>query len=457
MKNYEIFNLNDLRQAYAELKLFYNNQANIQEANVINITLNMENIEAIQPLHLDAVQANITEEYHYGMLYTMKLILASIYKLVNDNLTITLSCHLFYNFSFKKNKQIKEKIIKFINIIKELQQESNIHPHKFFWKIKNPYDLEAFKETVFLLNNKTFQEFKVGGLILEEVFICTIIPIIGKKYLEQLINLDMLNKIRYIEINFINLNNYENLFNYYSEYNEIETILEKEKFQLLKLFTMLKKLIDKHSNLIKFNMNFFQYNSNNLVEFQKTFNLLPIEYHCLQSVYNDLIQNSVARNIKNKLEKYLFKINNLENSIENLNQICTQENVMYNKTLSDKLQQNICEMLTKRENVTEKFFEYTTVLNQANDPSVFYYLAKFYQHKKEFKKAYEYLELVDQKSTSFNVTNNLKFFLYLKNYATHLEDYSSQITDSAENKMLVCSKLKHHPPQSASPTFNFFA
>ncbi|MGI9214617.1 MAG: hypothetical protein ACR2HS_02880, partial [Gammaproteobacteria bacterium] len=70
MHNYEILNLNDLRKALKEIKLFYNNQSNIHEDNLINITLNIQNIETIRPLYFDTLDDNITEEYYNGMLYT---------------------------------------------------------------------------------------------------------------------------------------------------------------------------------------------------------------------------------------------------------------------------------------------------------------------------------------------------------------------------------------------------
>ena len=77
---------------------------------------------------------------------------------------------------------------------------------------------------------------------------------------------------------------------------------------------------------------------------------------------------------------------------------------------------------------------------------------RFYLNKKEFKKSYEYLELVNQKSISFNAANNLNLFLYLNNYATHLENLSSQITESAENQMFLFSQLKHYTPEPTSST-----
>ncbi len=453
MHNYEILNLNDLRKALKEIKLFYNNQSNIHEDNLINITLNIQNIEPIGPFNFHTLGDNITEEYYNGMLYTIKLILATIYKLVNENLTITLSCHLINKLPSKKNQKIKAKTTKFINIIKELQQELHIQPKKFFLQIKNPYDSDSFQETISLLQNKNLQGLKIsGGLILQEAFICRILTTIKEQYLEELIKTNILKKLHSIEINFINLNNYENLFNCYSEDNKVEIILEREKFQLLNIFNMIKILINKYSNLTKFDVCFAQYNLNNPIKFQKTFNLLPKEYTCLQPIYNDLVQNSVLMNIKNKLENYLSKINNLDNSIENLNQICKQENIINDELLICKLQQNTSKMLIIQKDITEKFIKYTNILNQEDDSSVFYYFARFYLNKKEFKKAYEYLELVNQKSISFNAANNLNLFLYLNNYATHLENLSSQITESAENQMFLFSQLKHYTPEPTSST-----
>lgn len=275
MNNFNVFDLNDLKKALTQIQLLYNNkfqhhsQVNSDKHfnlnsysscakpnDLVNITLYIQHINSIEPFYL-----SMLEEDYNGMLYTVKMILMAICKLLNENLTITLTYKSIHNLNSIEYRLIVEKTSRFISIIKELQQELYINSEQLFLQINNNYNIDCLNTINLLLQNKNLDNLEIkGGLILGETLISNALNTIKEQHLQQLIKNPILQKLSSIKINFTNSNNYEKIFNAQINHNKFEIILEKERSQLLHLFYMIKNLINQNSNIVNFEIYFGEYN-----------------------------------------------------------------------------------------------------------------------------------------------------------------------------------------------------
>lgn len=419
MNNFDIFNLNDLKKALKKIKLLFADN-NFNENTLIKINLHIQYINPIGPFYFytldENIKSNINEEDYNGMLYTIKIILIEFYKLIKERLTINLICNPiitttntnFQQISLETNEIILAKIIRFILMIKELQQELQIKYDKLFLQINEPYNISSLKKIVSLFANENFTGLEItGGLILQTAIIPQLVTIIKEGYFDKLLATKTFRKLNYISINFMKYNNYKNFDKYHLLKHKAAIILTKEKNQLLSLFNMIKNLINKYPNIIKFDIYFGKYhlisNHNDLL---KTLNILPNEYYNLQQIYNRLIQDSILTNIKNKLEKYLCKIYGLTYSINNLRQIMTQEKVVNDGFLKIKLQKDLHKIEAITKEIIGKFINYQKILQQTNEPEIFDYLNKFDQLNRKLNITPEYLELKHKIHELFDVSVN---------------------------------------------------
>lgn len=469
MNNFNVFDLNDLKKALTQIQLLYNNkfqhhsQVNSDKHfnlnsysscakpnDLVNITLYIQHINSIEPFYL-----SMLEEDYNGMLYTVKMILMAICKLLNENLTITLTYKSIHNLNSIEYRLIVEKTSRFISIIKELQQELYINSEQLFLQINNNYNIDCLNTINLLLQNKNLDNLEIkGGLILGETLISNALNTIKEQHLQQLIKNPILQKLSSIKINFTNSNNYEKIFNAQINHNKFEIILEKERSQLLHLFYMIKNLINQNSNIVNFEIYFGEYNlAGDNINLLKILNVLPKEYKILRQIYTNSVQNSILINIQNKLQKCLLKLHNMEINIANLKQISIQPNVVHNQFLTTKLEKDINELEKKQKVIILRFNDYITLLKQKQDPGLFYYLEKFYQYKKaEFKIPSEHSIITSKiyelpKCDVSNLSFPHKYRDYLKNYSS-----PQMIIESTENQILLFSQLNDYVAHQSAHT-----